>query len=775
MLRKVSGLLRRGHGQDAAAPRSRLHTEDTDHDASGKGLPQARLPSRIFPDGPRQVSEEETFGLLKLTLHCAQLLQVRRDRPYFAVLSIGSQTLTSARIRAPAHEDVCLTWEASSHFVLQRSGPTLARVAIYRGGKYKGALNNFLECWCQIDLATYFDNEPGARSLPEGGWHDLLSANGSDGSASQHAGRLKVSAAASSPRALESQLWTRLLPLADFDGNGSLNDQEFVMLMQAFGADLEEHDLEGLWRRVADPEGAATPIAQLADRMTRVHSGGDLASLMKRCPVDGAALVPGQDLANLIYMTLVLDEGLAPTTPSATLKGGYSTAQQASRAWMLRMTEWLTHPLAGAPSGILRGNKYAVGGLRLGAQAAHILVVDRRSRLVVEEKLGVVLSLAMRNMYQSRMGRVLMREGFFARLKSMSETKGRYMDSPESVKDIPIFLHLFKDDLNLSEIRDPIDSFRTFNQFFFRELKPGARPIASPTEDSVIVSCADCRLIVYESVDEATRFWIKGRRFSVAGLLADASPERELSAPHARGTLAIFRLAPQDYHRFHAPLGGSVVSITPVPGELFTVNPIAIHSEFVDVFTENKRSILWLDTPEFGRVAFVAVGATLVGSIVWSVGPGDAVAKGQELGYFAFGGSTCILLLPDAHPVVWDEDLLQYGRKSLETLVRVGERVGVHAGSALETPAEERAALATSTAAATAGIMPLEERAQGMDTARDEAGLLMAMSPVASPRVASTLAPGSSPFGWGAELGGTAMGEESHSSDSSDGGYVSAT
>lgn len=91
---------------------------------------------------------------------------------------------------------------------------------------------------------------------------------------------------------------------------------------QAFGADLEEHDLEGLWRRVADPEGAATPIAQLADRMTRVHSGGDLASLMKRCPVDGAALVPGQDLANLIYMTLVLDEGLAPTTPSATLKVG---------------------------------------------------------------------------------------------------------------------------------------------------------------------------------------------------------------------------------------------------------------------------------------------------------------------------------------------------------------------------------------------------------------------------------------------------------------------
>ena len=204
---------------------------------------------------------------------------------------------------------------------------------------------------------------------------------------------------------------------------------------------------------------------------------------------------------------------------------------------------------------------------------------------------------------------------------------------------------------------------------------------------------------VYENLQEATRFWIKGSRFSIAGLLGQAGraceegegSDRRLDTPSAsghlselsldadgaaaeadpappvdastfsNGTLAIFRLAPQDYHRFHAPLGGTVLGITDIPGCYYTVNPIAIHSEFANVFTENRRAVLWLETPAFGVAAFVAVGATLVGSILWSVAPGDRVRKGDELGCFAFGGSTCVLIVPDAHPVIWDTDLLDYG------------------------------------------------------------------------------------------------------------------
>lgn len=212
-------------------------------------------------------------------------------------------------------------------------------------------------------------------------------------------------------------------------------------------------------------------------------SGGELSTLMKRCPVDGALLVPGNDLLNLLYISLALDDGITQGQPGVLLKvcillllcgmhciaaasslfvlgegrelcawsrhrggqrtrsgpddvpaartcgshmmqGGYHTAQQASRAWMLRMTEWLAHPLAGAPSGIIKGNHYEVGGLRRGTTAAHVLVIDRRS-VWLWRKLGVVLSLAMRNMYQSRMGHMLMKEGFFSRLKSMSENLNR--------------------------------------------------------------------------------------------------------------------------------------------------------------------------------------------------------------------------------------------------------------------------------------------------------------------------------------------------------------
>ena len=100
-----------------------------------------------------------------------------------------------------------------------------------------------------------------------------------------------------------------------------------------------------------------------------------------------------------------------------------------------------------------------------------------------------------------------------------------------------------------------------------------------------------------------------------------------------------------DYHRFHSPVSGTVRSITAVPGQLYTVNPIAVNSPLVNVFTSNKRIVVLIDSPAFGLVAFVAVGATLVGSIVMSVAEGQSVTKGDELGYFAFGGSTCIVLI----------------------------------------------------------------------------------------------------------------------------------
>ncbi|GAU49186.1 hypothetical protein TSUD_133800 [Trifolium subterraneum] len=164
----------------------------------------------------------------------------------------------------------------------------------------------------------------------------------------------------------------------------------------------------------------------------------------------------------------------------------------------------------------------------------------------------------------------------------------------------------------------------------------------------------------------------KGRKFSVQGLLG-----KELcSSAFADGTLVIFRLAPQDYHRFHLPVSGTIEQFVNIPGCLFTVNPIAVNSKYCNVFTENKRVVSIISTVDFGKVAFVAIGATMVGSINFTKKKGDYVKKGDEFGYFSFGGSTVICVF-EKDSIAIDEDLLSNSTRSLETLVTVGMRLGV--------------------------------------------------------------------------------------------------
>lgn len=118
-----------------------------------------------------------------------------------------------------------------------------------------------------------------------------------------------------------------------------------------------------------------------------------------------------------------------------------------------------------------------------------------------------------------------------------------------------------------------------FNEFFYRELKPGSRPVAYPDNPKVIVAPADCRSVVFDTIDDATRIWVKGRDFSVERLLGSAYGD-EAKKFHG-GALGIFRLAPQDYHRFHIPVDGVMGEPKLIKGEYYTVNPMAIRSAYV--------------------------------------------------------------------------------------------------------------------------------------------------------------------------------------------------
>lgn len=245
----------------------------------------------------------------------------------------------------------------------------------------------------------------------------------------------------------------------------------------------------------------------------------------------------------------------------------------------------------------------------------------------------------------------------------MSIKQGRRFDNPLSQREIRPFIKFHQ--LDMSQVLEPIENFKTFNEFFYRKLKPGSRPCDSPENPKVVVSPADCRMMAFPTIDSATQIWIKGIEFSIAKLLDD--PEE--AKVYEGGALAIFRLAPQDYHRFHSPVDGTITKIHNVKGQYYTVNPMAIRTT-LDVYGDNKRDVVHFETEAFGKVAVVCIGAMMVGSIILTAGVGDHLARADELGYFAFGGSTLVVLF-EKNAVRFDEDLQENATNSLETLVSI--------------------------------------------------------------------------------------------------------
>lgn len=186
----------------------------------------------------------------------------------------------------------------------------------------------------------------------------------------------------------------------------------------------------------------------------------------------------------------------------------------------------------------------------------------------------------------------------------------------------------------MNEVLLPTNKFKNFNEFFYRALKPDARPCSAPDDPAIITSPADCRTVVFNTLQEAQKIWVKGREFTVERLFGKAYPED--AKRYANGSFGIFRLAPQDYHRFHIPVDGVMGEPRLIEGEYYTVNPMAIRSA-LDVYGENIRVLVPIDSEKHGRVMVVCVGAMMVGSTVITRKPGEKVRRAEELGYFKFG------------------------------------------------------------------------------------------------------------------------------------------
>jgi phosphatidylserine decarboxylase len=250
----------------------------------------------------------------------------------------------------------------------------------------------------------------------------------------------------------------------------------------------------------------------------------------------------------------------------------------------------------------------------------------------------------------------------------LSRYYGWKMSRSDSVRRILPFIVDYG--LNVDEFAKSPFVFKSFNDFFYRALKPGARPIAAQGDDRVAVLPADGRHLAFQNVDAAAGFYAKGQRFDLASFLGDA----ELARTFAGGSLVISRLCPVDYHRFHFPVSGLPGDTRLTNGWLYSVSPVALRRNLAYLW-ENKRTVTLVDSPVFGRVAVCEIGATMVGSIMQTFMTGRAVKKGEEKGLFKFGGS-CVVTIFEPNRIRLDADLLEQSANQLETYALMGERLG---------------------------------------------------------------------------------------------------
>lgn len=256
--------------------------------------------------------------------------------------------------------------------------------------------------------------------------------------------------------------------------------------------------------------------------------------------------------------------------------------------------------------------------------------------------------------------------------------------TPEE-KDKEIYEEFIKQYAMDMSIYDPSDyrEYFTVNDWFIRRLRTGARPVAAG--DKVMVSPADARTLAFDAVGNS-KVWIKGGVFTVAELMDDipGGQGHGLSTNYTSGHMLISRLAPQDYHRFHMPLDGKLVHKILVSGTFWSVGKDAATSGNYAFY--NERTVMVFENKDVGRFAYIAIGATCVGSVnievrdanrtIFPYKVGDELKKGDELGNMQFGGSTVITLFPTG-TVLWDDDLRYAASLPVESYLQMGQRIGI--------------------------------------------------------------------------------------------------
>ncbi|MDH5588910.1 MAG: phosphatidylserine decarboxylase family protein [Gemmatimonadota bacterium] len=251
-------------------------------------------------------------------------------------------------------------------------------------------------------------------------------------------------------------------------------------------------------------------------------------------------------------------------------------------------------------------------------------------------------------------------------LGEVAEAWGAFLDTPASAAGIESFTAL--PDYNVDDYHPGPSGWRTFNQFFAREIKPGKRPIDAPSDDAVIVSPADAIFMGAWPIDENATVTLKGAEWAIADLL-DGSPYADA---FSNGIYAHTFLRITDYHRYHLPVSGVVKEVRNVHGRVY-IDVVrnedgSLGGANGDTYQFNQeRGLVIIDSPTAGLVALVPVGMSFISSVALEPEVGARLRKGDEFGYFQFGGSDIVMLFQDRNIILEAEA----GTRYLQ-----GERIG---------------------------------------------------------------------------------------------------
>ena len=244
----------------------------------------------------------------------------------------------------------------------------------------------------------------------------------------------------------------------------------------------------------------------------------------------------------------------------------------------------------------------------------------------------------------------------------VSKLAGRYLSSAHSKWLISKFIE--RNEINM-DIYEECD-YSSFNDFFTRKIKPDCRPV--PEDLDVLISPCDCLATVYP-IQENTTFSIKNTEYTLRSLLR--SPR--LAKRFRGGYAYVLRLTVEDYHRYLYSVSGKQSKNYHIDGTYHTVNPIA--NDYLPIYKENTREYTVIHSKEFGDVLQMEVGALLVGKIS-NHKQSTVVTRGEEKGFFEYGGSTIVVLTQKGR-VTPRSDLLTNSKNGYETKVLQAHPLGI--------------------------------------------------------------------------------------------------